>query len=470
MAEYLAPGVYVNEIPPLATPIRGVSTSVAAFIGVYGPGSVVPDDAVSDEKVGYGDGKQKDFTLPRFPVVVESVVTMIDGAPQTDATARNVMSAGRAILKFAEPPAAGTTITASYLVAGPQGVVGRIVECLDYSDFERAFGGFPLRDTEAGQGRSNFAHAVYGFFANGGGRCFAVRVENIDEVAAVLAELEAIDDISMLAVPGVTDPLVQTALFSSCAVKTRDRVAILDSPETISSPGKNPDLGKFSPDAPGSIYPGTSSYAAYYYPWIEAFDPAAQANIFVPPSGSIAGVYARTDATRGVYKAPANEKVMDTVGVRYMTSDAQQDLLNPQGINCIRKLDGNILVWGARVLCGNAGAVDGISYISTRRFLIYLQESIQQGTQWAVFEPNAPTLWAGITRNVSDFLYNTWRQGGLFGKSPAEAFYVKCDATTNPPTVRQAGQVVTEVGVSIVKPAEFVVFNVFQFTNGGSGG
>jgi uncharacterized protein len=136
--------------------------------------------------------------------------------------------------------------------------------------------------------------------------------------------------------------------------------------------------------------------------------------------------------------------------------------LNPKGVNCIRSLNDNILVWGARTVGGDANA--DLKYINVRRMLLFLRESIDEGTQWVVFEPNTPALWQKITRNVTAFLTNVWRSGALFGTTPQEAFYVKCDAETNPPELRELGQVVTEIGVAIVRPAEFVIFRISQWT------
>ena len=170
------------------------------------------------------------------------------------------------------------------------------------------------------------------------------------------------------------------------------------------------------------------------------------------------------DTQRGVHKAPANEAVAGALGLQYNLSKSQQEGLNPLGINCIRNLNGNIYVWGARTLGGDANGSE--KYISTRRLLNFLRESIEEGTQFVVFEPNNPALWQRIKRSVGDFLLGQWRAGALFGETPDKAFFVKCDAETNLRDVREAGQVVTEIGVAIVKPAEFVIFRMQQQTGG----
>ena len=189
--------------------------------------------------------------------------------------------------------------------------------------------------------------------------------------------------------------------------------------------------------------------------------PKGDGRIFVPPSGHVAGIYARVDNTRGVFKAPANEVILGALELKYNISKAQQDGLNPQGVNCIRELNGARKVWGARTIGGDANGE--WRYINVRRSMLYLRESIDEGTQWAVFEPNDQNLWAKITRNVSAFLAIQWRAGMLFGSTAQEAFYVKCDAETNPPELREIGQVVTEIGVAIVRPAEFVIFRISQW-------
>jgi phage tail sheath protein FI len=241
-------------------------------------------------------------------------------------------------------------------------------------------------------------------------------------------------------------------------VATQDRFAIFDSDKDIAG-----DL-----TAANIKPPPNSDYAAFYFPWIQVSDPSKKITdptsdglAWMPPSGHMAGIYARTDTNRGVHKAPANEVVRGALDLRYKISKAQQDGLNPQGINCIRELNGNIRVWGARTIGGDANGE--WRYINVRRVFLYLRESIDEGTQWAVFEPNDQNLWAKITRNVTAFLTTVWRSGALFGATAAEAFYVKCDAETNPPELREIGQVVTEIGVAVVRPAEFVIFRISQF-------
>jgi phage tail sheath protein FI len=174
----------------------------------------------------------------------------------------------------------------------------------------------------------------------------------------------------------------------------------------------------------------------------------------------MAGVYARTDSTRGVHKAPANELVRACIGLGVNVTKGEHDLLNPIGVNVIRSFPGRgIRIWGARTLSSDASW----RYINVRRLFNMVEESIERGTQWVVFEPNDPFLWSRVTRDVSSFLRMVWRSGALFGLAPENAFYVKCDAETNPPEARDLGQLVVEIGMAPVKPAEFVIFRISQW-------
>jgi phage tail sheath protein FI len=333
-------------------------------------------------------------------------------------------------------------------------------------------------------------NAVYGFFKNGGNRGFVARVRNAADIPKALEAFESIDEIAIVAAPGLATPEVWDALVSHCE-RCEDRFAILDSPEVVAKTkteeqqqsGKEPELDLTLLNYDNTDYehflPPRNKNAAFYFPWIQVMDPAKQlqdqdpvlgrnlwtrGRLYVPPSGHLAGIYARTDEERGVHKAPANVTVLGALDLKYYISRSKQELLNPQGVNCIRSLNGNITVWGARTVGGDSNYE--WKYISVRRFFLFLRESILDGMGWVVFEPNDPALWGKIRLNVSAFLTNVWRSGALFGLTPAEAFYVKCDAETNPPNVRDLGMVVTEVGVAIVRPAEFVIFRITQETGG----
>lgn len=281
------------------------------------------------------------------------------------------------------------------------------------------------------------------------------------------AGLEAVDEVTILAAPdlmsayqrGMIDreqvKAVQLAMIDHCE-RMANRVAVID-PLPNMSPA---EVHYWRHTETGF----DSKYAALYYPWVGATDPATGKKVLMPPSGHVAGVWARSDAERGVHKAPANEVVRGVLDLPLQVTKSEQELLNPVGINCIRSFPGRgIRIWGARTLSSDPAW----RYLNVRRLFNYLEESIFLGTQWVVFEPNGERLWATIRRNIAAFLVNEWRQGALFGRTAEEAFYVKCDAETNPPDVIETGQVVCEIGVAPVKPAEFVVFRLSQAALGG---
>lgn len=206
-----------------------------------------------------------------------------------------------------------------------------------------------------------------------------------------------------------------------------------------------------------------SMFAALYYPWVKVANPAKEGkSILVPPCGHMMGVWARTDETRGVYKAPANETPRGVLGLAYNVNFREQELLNPMGINCIRTFPNRgIKIWGARTLVEKEKTE--WRYINVRRLVSYIEKSIEEGTQWVVFEPNDEDLWARVRRTVNNFLERLWREGALFGGTPEQAFYVRCDETLNTEETMMLGRLFIEVGVRPVKPAEFVIFRVSQF-------
>ncbi|MDQ3952349.1 MAG: phage tail sheath subtilisin-like domain-containing protein, partial [Actinomycetota bacterium] len=280
------------------------------------------------------------------------------------------------------------------------------------------------------------------------------------------AGLETVDEVTMLCVPdlmaahqqGAIDlegvKAVQLAMIAHCELMG-DRVAILDPPPDMNAQ----DVKDWRMEKAGY----DSNYATLYWPWIKVARPDNGATQFIPPSGYVAGVWGRSDDTRGVHKAPANEVVRGAIDLQTNITKVEQDLLNPEGINCLRSFSGRgIRIWGARTLASDSAW----RYINVRRLFNYLEESILEGTDWAVFEPNDYELWAKMRRSIGAFLTNEWRKGALFGLNPDQAFYVKCDEETNPPDVVDAGQVICEIGVAPVKPAEFVVFRLSQFSGG----
>ena len=267
-----------------------------------------------------------------------------------------------------------------------------------------------------------------------------------------LKAFEEIDEISILCVPdenksglnGLTD-----AIVAHCELM-KDRFAVLQSKQAA---------GYISELMP----PTDSKYAAFYYPWINIMDPLENRPKLVPPGGHIAGVYARSDTERGVHKAPANEIVRGALGLQFSLTKGEQDLLNPRGVNCIRSFRGRgIMIWGARTISSDPMW----KYINVRRFFLYLEESIEEGTQWVVFEPNNQSLWARVKQTCTDFLTRVWKDGALMGTTPEEAFFVKCDETTMTPDDIDNGRLIILIGVATVKPAEFVVFRIAQWRSG----
>ncbi|TMC55580.1 MAG: phage tail sheath family protein [Chloroflexi bacterium] len=275
-----------------------------------------------------------------------------------------------------------------------------------------------------------------------------------------IAGLEAVDEVTLVACPDIVAAYkwgaaseddvkaVQTAILNHCEAM-KDRFAILDCPAGLSVQDAiawRKDRMNFD-----------SKYGALYYPWIKV------GNEQVPPSGFVAGVYARVDGERGVHKAPANETVRGVIGLEKNVSRNEQDFLNPIGVNCIRSFPGRgTRIWGARTLSSDPQW----RYVNVRRLFANVEESVLQGTQWIVFEPNDQILWRQIKRDVTAFLTVVWRSGALFGLTPEQAFYVRCDEETNPKELRDLGYCIVEVGMAPVKPAEFVVFRISQKQDG----
>ncbi len=385
MSEYLAPGVYVEEIEIGAKPIEGVSTSTAGFVGMAEKGPI------------------------NKPVLITS-----------------------------------------------------------WGQFVETFGRYTSESPY-------LAPAVFGFFANGGSRCFVVRVKNeaqdVDYVGADngpgnrtgLQAFNEIDEINIVCVPGVTSEAVQQAMITHCE-GLKDRFCILD-------PEREADLDTVQAQKEKVV--SERGYAALYFPWFKtAIETTETQNNttkvkliqdYVPPSGYVAGIYARTDMERGVHKAPANEIIRGALELKVSLTKGEQEILNPKGINCLRAFPGRgIRVWGARTTASDALW----KYVNVRRLFLYLEESIEEGTQWVVFEPNDEKLWARIKQSITEFLYRVWKDGALMGSTPEEAFFVKCDRTTMTQDDIDNGRLICLIGVAPVKPAEFVIFRIAQWTGG----
>jgi phage tail sheath protein FI len=500
MPTYLSPGVYVEEVQSGSRPIEGVGTAVAAFVGLAGQGPFNEPRLVTNW--GQFTSTFGEF-IPGSYLAHAVYGYFLNGGGS--AYVVRIGSDGAEPIAKAELPSAADKSKPAFrvaaLTAGSQGN-DITVETAPASD--PAEGNFKLvvkqggKEVESfdnvttGRGKQNVATVVkaqsklitieeVGALAApatgsslalaGGTASVPARVTPDDYVGNAadrtgFAGLEAVDEVTMLSVPdlmavyeqGVIDlegvQAVHLAMIAHCELMG-DRVAILDAP-----PGLNAQqIKEWRVDKAGY----DSKYATLYWPWVKVFDPLSGQAKFVPPSGHMAGIWARSDDQRGVHKAPANEVVRGAISLELQITKGEHDQLNPNGINAIRSFPGRgIRVWGARTLSSDPAW----RYLNVRRLFNYVEESILEGTQWVVFEPNDMALWERVKRTVGSFLLGVWRQGALFGATPQEAFYVKCDAETNPPDVVDRGQLVVEIGIAPVKPAEFVIFRIAQYSGG----
>jgi uncharacterized protein len=272
-----------------------------------------------------------------------------------------------------------------------------------------------------------------------------------------LDPLATLRDVSLIAVPGGTTPDIQQALIAHCE-SLKDRFAVLDARKKL---GITDVMNQF-----GQVR-SVDGYAALYYPWIQVRHPATGAFELWPPSGHVLGAYARTDADRGVHKAPANTNIRGALGVETALSDQQQGPLNLLGINVIRVFPGQSQpqLWGARTTAGDLDT--NWMYINVRRLFIYIEQSLERGIRWAVFEPNDLDLWQKLKRSITNFLTQAWRDGALFGANPEDAFYVRIDEALNPPSTRALGRLYIEIGVVPTYPAEFIILRIGIWDGGG---
>ncbi|MGY5009700.1 phage tail sheath subtilisin-like domain-containing protein [Streptomyces sp. 900105755] len=521
MPSYLSPGVYVEEVASGSRPIEGVGTSVAAFVGLAPTGPLNEPTLVTNWTqyvASFGeftDGYYLAHSVYGFfnnGGTAAYVVRVGGSREDAEGTAGAPAAVGSSAAPAALPPGEAKqlgTFTVSAIASGDLSV--EVADPEGEGPAER----FRLVVKDGGKAVESFDVT-----AKKGGRNYVVtqvkersKLITVTEAApaAQLARpdnqtvalvapaqtpasaspvagagshpgpaeylgdsadrtgfggLEAVDEVSMVAVPdlmaayqrGAIDleavKAVQLGLIAHCELMG-DRVAVIDPP-----PGLNArQIRVWRQETAGY----DSKYAALYYPWIKTFDPSSGQSRLIPPSGHVAGVWARNDAERGVHKAPANEVIRGAVDLELQITRGEQDLLNPIGVNCIRAFPGRgIRIWGARTLSSDPAW----RYLNIRRYFNYLEESILIGTQWVVFEPNDHNLWARIRRNISAFLVNEWRSGALFGQRPEEAYYVKCDEETNPPESVDVGRVICEIGIAPVKPAEFVIFRLAQFSSG----
>jgi phage tail sheath protein FI len=504
MPQYLSPGVYVEEKEAGSRPIEGVGTAVAAFIGLAARGPFNQPTLVTNWTQfvqAFGDFTEGSYLAHSVYAFFLNgggacYVVRVGGNGQQVPAAKGELPLGRdkALpyrISALESGAAGNDLVVEVQDASEPGddtfklVIsrqGKVEETFDNVTTKR--GKQNVLTVVKNQSKLIQLEEIAGATAMepvaqarvslaGGGAGVPARVTPEDYVGSAadrtgLSGLEAIDSVTMLAVPdlmaayqqGAVDldgvQAVQLKMIAHCELMG-DRVAILDAP-----PGLNAQqvrewrVEKVRYD---------SKYATLYWPWVKVFDPLAGQPMFMPPSGAMAGIWARSDDTRGVHKAPANEVIRGVLEPELLLTKGEHDQLNPQGINCIRAFPGRgVRVWGARTLSSDPAW----RYLNVRRLFNYIEKSILDGTQWVVFEPNDVALWERVKRTINAFLVRVWRDGALFGATPAEAFYVKCDAETNPSEVIDAGQLVVEIGIAPVKPAEFVVFRIAQFSGGTS--
>jgi len=330
-----------------------------------------------------------------------------------------------------------------------------------FADFTEKFGGTRAEPAPALRDRwtrdlDDAGHwwqlplSVKGFFDNGGEQAVIKRVfrddpDNLtaDDFVAVIESPNDTADASLFLAPGMWSTKIQSALISGCAA-ARDRFAILDPPPDLDIAGIREFRRRYQTDV-----------AALYYPWLEVEGRR------VAPSGHIAGIYARVDREYGVHKAPVNQEIRSITKIAREVTDGEQELLNPEGINALRFFPGRgNLVWGVRTLSPDSEW----KYVNVRRFVTYLERSIDQGTQWTVFEPNGEGLWANVRRTIEDFLLNLWQTGALQGNRPEDAFFVKCDRSTMTQNDIDNGRLICLVGVAVTRPAEFVIFRIGQWT------
>ena len=502
MPTYLSPGVYMEEVSSGSKPIEGVGTAVAAFVGFAekGPadeptlvtnwtqftqtfGDFIEGSYLAHSVYGYflnGGGAAYVVRIgaeePAEPPTPRAELPAPDGQ-RSGLVARSLDpgASGGVSVEVLEPSEPGED-TFKLVVRGPGGseetydnvttkrgqnnVITKVKQQSKLIQIEEVKGGtlaVPQR------GRVELAPPVV--------EAPVVRVSPDDYSGnsadrTGFAGLEAVDEVTMLCVPdlmaahqrGLLDAEgvkgVQLAMIAHCELMA-DRVAILDPP-----PGLNAQQIK---DWRVDLAGYDSKYAALYWPWVKVMDPLAGHANYVPPSGHMAGIWARNDDTRGVHKAPANEVVRGAISLELQITKGEHDQLNPVAVNCLRAFRGQgIRVWGARTLSSDPEW----RYLNVRRLFNYVEESILSGTNWVVFEPNDPKLWDSVKRTVTMFLRRVWRDGALFGQTPAEAFFVKCDEENNPPENRDAGILTVEIGIAPVKPAEFVVFRISQFAGG----
>jgi phage tail sheath protein FI len=505
MPSYLSPGVYVEEVPAATRPIEGVGTAIAGFVGfaASGPfhqpvlvtnwsqyvetfGDMVENYALGKSVYGFfnnGGGRAYVVRIPTDMRPSAAPMAALPSKADASVMAVNVMALsdkaknvsvdvsesgevdGQAeyTIVVTADGSADETYTGT-LGAGPNNVVTQV------NTKSKIVRISPVAVDEAlvASGLSTGKVALSADAGAAPAKVDSAEVIGDSSKRSGFTAFETLEEITMIAAPDVV-VAHQAGLIDEAAVKAiqagmlahcelmGNRMAILDTPASL----KAQDASNWRMNTTGF----DSKFGVMYWPWIQVFDPTVGKNVSFPPSGHLAGLWSRNDDSRGVFKAPANEVILGAVGVDYPATRGEMDMLNPQGVNSIKSFPGRgIRVWGARTLSSDAEW----RYVNVRRYFNYLEESILQGTQWAVFEPNDANLWGRIRRTISAFLVNEWRSGALFGSSPQEAFFVKCDGENNTAETIDLGMVIVEIGVAPVKPAEFVIFRLSQFSGGTS--
>lgn len=526
MPEYLHPGVYIEEIERGPRPIEGVPTSTAAFLGEAERGSIRPRLVTSYKEYQrwFGDVFGRDKYLPyavngffenggKRVFICRLVSQNATAAEATfgDSFALRAAGAGgwgnriyariddsttRAPDSTGAPKAVGFRIRLAYWSTQPPDFqvfdpfddtrkLPRPTYTEDFDDLvldetsPDYFGKrFPFIDRAKSETNQGPESSALGALVRQGGVSPDVRPENDKKLLAggtdgdadlgsddfvgnpadvrkepqglASLELDPYRDVALVHAPGIVDKDILQKVILHCE-NMRFRFAVIDCPKgQINATDLDPRTSLTD-----------TSYAAFYYPWILISDPKTGARKLMPPGGYALGVYARTDSDRGVFKAPANETLRGVLDLEYDINDKTQDDLNPKGVNVIRRFPGRgIRVWGARTLTSNALW----KYVSVRRLFIFLERSIYEGTQWVVFEPNDPRLWARVTDTIRIFLRSQWRLGALFGRTEEQAFFITCNETVMSQDDILNGRLVCEIGIAPVRPAEFVIFRIFQHT------
>lgn len=515
MPEYLAPGVYMEEIEIGAKPVEGVSTSTVAFLGKTERGSTKPRLITSFSDYvryygGYLDDSYLTYAVNGFftnggqrcymvrilgKASLDSSLKLKGGENEVlvvkaagsgvwgnniyvkiaDATFKDKNnSLFKIIIKYFRDPPTKDTDVKDETVATAEEVFDNVSpDSSDGAYYVKMVNGLSnlvvlLNTDKEGRPSNTPSYSKLTLGKDGGpidlsaykgvGNDYKKDVyfakDNLVETHYQgLAELQKIDEISIVCAPDENQITgLRDELKSHCE-NLKDRFAILQASMTDAANMEKIDYG------------AESKYAAFYFPWIAILDPTANTPKLIPPGGHIAGIYARSDTNRGVHKAPANEVVRGILSLQVQIDKGQQGVLNPRGVNVIRSFTGRgPLVWGARTT-----TIDPLwKYVNVRRLFIFLEKSIERATQWVVFEPNNERLWARVKATITQFLTDVWRSGALMGTTAEEAFFVKCDRSTMTQNDIDNGRLIVLIGVAPTKPAEFVIFRLAQAKGGAS--